>query len=193
MNQYFLNLQIFFPLLRPFISFLWTLHYIFIFTPHNYTPCFIYFHCLKLKNLRSERKVSTRRPNKVPGVLEQWELWPIFSIKRNLSCVSDETHLFRSSSKQGSTNFPKILGSSQSSGRQTSEKDTFHIENPQTSDTTAKHSVLMANGAGNLGTPCLQDQITDTCFTVYRHFTSYSMKNYNSTSSKPCILRIFAE
>jgi hypothetical protein len=43
--------------------------------------------------------VSTPRINKVPRVLEQWELWFIFSIKGNLSCVSDETCLFRSSSK----------------------------------------------------------------------------------------------
>ena len=47
--------------------------------------------------------MSTARLNKVPGVLEQWELWSIFSIKRNLSCVSDETRLFRSTSKQGCT------------------------------------------------------------------------------------------
>jgi hypothetical protein len=97
----------FIPLLRPFVSFLWTPNYIFIFTPQIYILCFIYFHCFKFKNIRFERKVSRSRLNKVLRVLEQWELWSIFSIKRNLSCVSDETRLLRSSSKQGCTNFPE--------------------------------------------------------------------------------------
>ena len=90
---------------------------------------------------------------------------------------------------RGAQTFQKSKGHLKVLGVRLARRSNFHIENHQTLDTTAKHSVVMANGAWNLGTPCLQDQISNICVTVYRHFTSCNIINYSSKTRKPCRLQ----